>query len=97
MAFLQLNGAFFDVQVEQMWQQWKNCACMCLLARVCLHNYLCLTENASYPPHGFIDNEDNNGAIKAGDWRKIVGNDEGAFRSFQGQKERHSCQGSALR
>ena len=68
-----------------------------VLACVCLHNYLRLPENACYSPNGFIDSEDNNGAIKAGDWRKIVANDDGAFRSFQGQRGRHSCQANAVR
>ena len=63
-----------------------------MLACVCLHNYLCLTENAGSPPHGFIDNDGNNGAIKVGDWRKIVANDEGAFRSA-GTKHRSQVTG----
>ena len=58
-----------------MLQQWKKI----VLACVCLHNYLCLTENASYAPKGFVDSEDNNGAIKSGDWRKIIANDKGCF------------------
>ena len=68
-----------------------------VLACVCLHNYLRLTENACYSPNGFFDSEDSNGVIKAGDWRKIVANDEGAFRSFQGQRGRYSDQASAVR
>lgn len=56
-----------------------------VLACVALHNYLHLTDNACYSPNGFIDSEDNQGEIRSGDWRKIVSNDEGAFRFFQGQ------------
>ena len=41
---------------------------------VCLHNYLRLTDNASYTPEGFIDSEDSSGQIIPGDWRKEVDN-----------------------
>lgn len=43
------------------------------------------------------DTDNNRGVIKAGDWRKIVANDEGAFRSFQGQRGRYSYQANAVR
>lgn len=46
-------------------------------ASVCLHNYLRLTENATYTPAGFIDNEDSTGNILPGDWRNAVANDGG--------------------
>ena len=36
-------------------------------ATVCLHNYLRLTENATYTPAGFIDSEDSTGNILPGD------------------------------
>ena len=36
-------------------------------ATLCLHNYLRLTENASYPPQGFVDSEDSSGNIIPGD------------------------------
>ena len=32
-------------------------------ATICLHNYLCLTENANYTPAGFVDCEDSSGNI----------------------------------
>ena len=32
-------------------------------ATICLHNYLCLTENANYKPAGFVDCEDSSGNI----------------------------------
>ena len=38
-------------------------------ATLCLHNYLRLTENASYPPQGFVDSEDSSGNIIPGDQR----------------------------
>ena len=59
-----------------------------VLACVPVHNYLRLTDNACYSPNGFINSEDNQGDIRSGDWRKIVSNDVGAFRSFQGQRGR---------
>ena len=40
-------------------------------ATLCLHNYLCLTENASYIPSGFVDSWNNDGTIKQGDWRSL--------------------------
>ena len=45
-------------------------------ACVCLHNYLGLTENASYIPAGFVDTETANGEITPGDWRLEVGRGE---------------------
>jgi len=44
-------------------------------AAVCLHNYLRLTENASYTPAGFVDSVNSSGDIKEGDWRKICAYD----------------------
>jgi len=67
-----------------------------VLACVCIHNYLHLTENASYAPKGFVDSEDNNGAIKSGDWRKITANNEGCFRSFQAHGGRFSYQANVV-
>ena len=46
------------------------------MASVCLHNYLRLTENATYTPAGFIDSENSTGNILPGDWRN-TGNDGG--------------------
>ena len=71
----------------------RYCAGMCL----CLHNYLRLTENASYASKGFLDSEDNNGSIKSGDWRKITANDKGCFRSFQAHGGRFSYQANVVR
>lgn len=44
-------------------------------ACLCLHNYLRLTENASYIPSGFIDSEDSSGIIIPGSWRNVVRED----------------------
>ena len=49
-------------------------------ATICLHNYLCLTENANYTPAGFVDSEDSSGNIIPGDWRSEVSGDEGGLR-----------------
>ena len=68
-----------------------------VLACICLHNYLRLTENASYAPTGFVDSEDNNGVIRSGDWRKITANDDGCFRSFQAHGGRYSYQANVVR
>ena len=49
-------------------------------AIMCLHNYLQLTENATYIQSGFLDSEDDNGDIVAGEWRSEVNEDEGGLR-----------------
>ena len=46
-------------------------------AAVCLHNYLRLTENATYLPNGFVDSFDSSGHFKPGEWRSIVRDDCG--------------------
>ena len=45
---------------------------MIVKARLCLHNYLRLTDNAQYVPSGFVDSEDSSGEIIPGDWRSLV-------------------------
>jgi hypothetical protein len=44
-------------------------------AAVCLHNYLRITNSASYSPHRFVDSEDKSGNIKPGEWRAVVVNE----------------------
>ena len=39
-------------------------------ASLCLHNYLRLTNSATYTPHGFVDSELANGKIVEGGWRR---------------------------
>ena len=51
------------------------------LACLAMHNYLRLTENASYIPSGFLDSEDSSGNIKPGEWRSIA-KDEGALQNL---------------
>ena len=43
-----------------------------------MHNYLRLTNNASYSPTGFIDSETRDGKMVAGAWRKVLSDDGGA-------------------
>ena len=46
-----------------------------VLACLSLHNYLRLTDNASYCPSGFTDSYDDTGNLQEGKWRKLaVGN-----------------------
>ena len=52
-------------------------------ATVCLHNYMRLTENTSYTPVGFVDNEDSSGNIIPGDWRSEVHDDTPGLRDLQ--------------
>ena len=42
------------------------------LACLALHNYLRLTDNAMYCPHGFVDSYNSSGNIKDGEWRSQV-------------------------
>ncbi|CAB4014818.1 Hypothetical predicted protein [Paramuricea clavata] len=49
-------------------------------ATLCLHNYLCMTENAQYIPTGFVDC-DSSLDMKEGEWRNIVRG--GANSGFQ--------------
>ena len=41
-----------------------------VMACICLHNYLRMTENPVYTPYGFIDVATKGGDIKPGDWRR---------------------------
>ncbi|XP_067950631.1 uncharacterized protein [Watersipora subatra] len=40
-------------------------------ACVCLHNYLGLTNNATYIPTGFVDSYDSIGDVVPGDWKEV--------------------------
>ena len=46
------------------------------LACLALHNYLRLTENVYYSPSGFVESEDKDGNIIAGEWRQQRPNEE---------------------
>jgi hypothetical protein len=54
-------------------------------ATSCLHNYLLLTDNASYIPTGFVDSESTSGVITPGDWRGIVREDNAGLRNIRRQ------------
>ena len=41
-----------------------------VLATLALHNYLRLTDIATYTPKGFVDSEDSTGNVTVGKWRK---------------------------
>ena len=41
-----------------------------VLATLALHNYLRLTDNATYTPKGFVDSEDSTGNVTVGKWHK---------------------------
>ena len=48
-----------------------------VLACLALHNYLRLTDNASYCTSGFTDSHDNTGNLQEGKWRTLaIGNEE---------------------
>ena len=46
------------------------------LACLTLHNYLRLTNNASYTSNGFVDSEDSTGNLLAGVWREAKAKDQ---------------------
>ena len=50
---------------------------------ICLHNYLRLTDNATYTSYGFADNNDSTGNIKEGDWRKMCPEESTCFRKIK--------------
>ena len=43
-----------------------------ILATVALHNYLRQTDNATYTPNGFVDNESSSGELIDGSWRSEI-------------------------
>ena len=45
------------------------------------HNYLRQTDNAMYTPCGFLDSENKDGSIKAGEWRSMKETDN-AFKNI---------------
>ena len=51
-------------------------------ACLCLHNYLRLTDNASYIPSGFVDSFDSKGDLIPGDWRTVVNENESGLLSI---------------
>ena len=48
-----------------------------VLACLALHNYLRITDNASYCPSGFIDSYDSTGNLRVGKWRTLAIGNEG--------------------
>ena len=51
-------------------------------AAVCLHNYLTLTQNAHYIPHGFVDSEDQSGNLVNGELWQITQSDKNSLQSL---------------
>ena len=47
-------------------------------ATICLHNSLRQKNSAGYCPTGFVDSYDETGTIKEGEWRRLVGDNDGA-------------------
>ena len=47
-------------------------------ATICLHNVLRQTNSAGYCPTGFVDFYDETRTIKEGEWRRLVGDNNGA-------------------
>ena len=43
-----------------------------------MHNYLRLTDNASYFPNGFTDSYDPTGILQQGEWRGLVSGNQGS-------------------
>ena len=47
-------------------------------AKIWLHNFLRQTNSAGYCPTGFVDSYDETGTIKEGEWRRLIGDKNGA-------------------
>ena len=47
-------------------------------ATICLHNFLWQTDSAGYCPTGFVNSYDKTGTIQEGEWRRLVGDKNGA-------------------
>ena len=47
-------------------------------ATICLHNFLRQTNSFGYCPTGFVDSYDKTKTIKEGEWRHLVGDNNGA-------------------
>ena len=60
-----------------------------VMACLCLHNYLRLTENSLYCPKGFVDVRSRSGDIKEGDWRKLIGGNDGLLAPLKKAKGGH--------
>ena len=68
-----------------------------VMACLCLHNYLRLTENSLYSPWGFIDVATKGGEIKPGDWRRenvglsyqLTNSRDGGRRHMQNKSGKH--------
>ena len=73
----------------------ENFALTCLS----LHNYLRLTDNASYCPSGFTDSYDDTGNLQEGKWRTLAVGNEGmlpispvkGFRYSNNKVEMRNC------
>ena len=45
---------------------------------ICLHNFLRQANSAGYCPTSFVDSYDETGTIKEGEWRRLIGDNNGA-------------------
>ena len=45
---------------------------------MCLHNFLWQTNSTGYLPTGFVDSYDETETIKEEEWRRLVGDNNGA-------------------
>ncbi|XP_067947142.1 uncharacterized protein [Watersipora subatra] len=66
-------------------------------ACVCLHNYLMLTDNASYKPTGFVDSYSDTGDLIEGDWRKEVTEGGGALGRLRPRPLKHTYTAKEIR
>ena len=61
-----------------------------VLACLALHNYLRLTDNASYCPSGFTDSYDDTGNLQEGKWRTLAVGNEGMLPLSRVKGSRYS-------
>ena len=68
-----------------------------VLACLSLHNYLRLTDNASYYPNGFTDSYDATGNLQQGEWRCLVSVNKGSVPINRAKGSHYSNQAIKMR
>ena len=71
----------------------ENYALECLR----LHNYLRLTDNASYCPNGFTDSYDATWNLQQGEWRGLISGNQGSVPVNHVKGSRYSNQAIKMR
>ena len=83
----------FYTPIRTKVQNVENYVLVCLN----LHNYLRLTDNASYFPNEFTDQHDATGNLQHGEWRGLVSGNQGSVLINRFKASRHSNQAIKMR